>query len=505
MSAAGGIARECVEAYLYATPPLEVLIFRRPPARGSIWVPISGKVEPTDRDLESAVRRELAEETGLRDVQRLFPLDWHVPFRADNGESWRLHAYAVEVGRAFVPVLSPEHDAFEWVNPVEAVRRLHYEDNRAAVARIVARVGGPRSEDAGPRAPADAPDPASPPERVGGPGSEGAPARVFPTLGPELFSAVRSSRAHRVVLQVPAGLVRNAHDLAARLREETGIPVTLATRPCFGACDFPSRDEARADVAVVLGHAPIPNVALVRPTYFVEMREPGGDPEGLAGTVAAAGVPRRLGLVFSVQHMDLLAPLRAALARRGYDPKVGSGDRRLAYPGQALGCNYTGAEAVEEAVDAFLFVGTGRFHPVGLAFAVDRPVWSLDPLQNVLEPAIDRASLIRRRQLLVASVREARRWGILASTFAGQSRMPMALSLQERARATGREAEILVFDRLDPRDLEGRALDAYVNTACPRIALDDGPNYPRPVLTPPEFLMAIGERPLEPYRFDTYH
>jgi len=25
------------------------------------------------------------------------------------------------------------------------------------------------------------------------------------------------------------------------------------------------------------------------------------------------------------------------------------------------------------------------------------------------------------------------------------------------------------------------------------------------VLTPPEFLMALGELPLEPYRFDTYH
>jgi 2-(3-amino-3-carboxypropyl)histidine synthase len=329
---------------------------------------------------------------------------------------------------------------------------------------------------------------------------------VFPSLGPELFRALREARPGHLVLQVPAGLVRNAHDLAARLREEVGVPVSLAARPCFGACDLPSLDEApRADVAVVLGHAPIPNVPLVRPTYFVEMREPVGDPEALANTVAAAGVPRRLGLVVSVQHLDLVEPLGAALARRGYEVRSGKGDRRLAYAGQALGCNYTGAEAVEAGVDAFLFVGTGRFHPIGLAFAVERPVWSLDPLQNQLEPPIDRATLIRRRQLVVASVREARRWGVLVSTFAGQNRMPTALALQERARARGREAEILLFDRLDPRDLEGRALDAYVNTACPRIAIDDGPNYPKPVLTPPEFLMAIGELPLEPYRFDTYH
>jgi 2-(3-amino-3-carboxypropyl)histidine synthase len=331
-------------------------------------------------------------------------------------------------------------------------------------------------------------------------------AYVFPTIGPPLFDALRSAAPRRIVLQVPAGLVRNAHELAARLHEETGAAVSLAARACFGACDFPSRDEApRAEVAVVLGHSPIPNVRLVRPTYFVEMRDPGGDPAALAETVARANLPRRLGLVASVQHLDLVDPLIAALERGGRTVRVRAGDRRLAYPAQALGCNYTGAESLAADVDAFLFLGTGRFHPVGLAFAVDRPVWSLDPLQNRIEEPIDRASLVRRRQLTVARARDARTWGLLVSTFAGQNRMPTALALQERARARGREAEILVFDRLDPRDLEGRALDAYVNTACPRIALDDGDSYAKPMLTPPEFLMALGELPLEPYRFDTYH
>jgi 2-(3-amino-3-carboxypropyl)histidine synthase len=331
-------------------------------------------------------------------------------------------------------------------------------------------------------------------------------AMVFPRVGDELFEALRRERPARIVLQVPAGLVRNAHELVDRLRSETGAVVVLAARACFGACDFPSRDEApRADVAVVLGHAPIPNVALPRTTFFVEMRESGGDPSTLADLLDARHVPRRLGLVASVQHLDLVPGLSSELGRRGYDVRVGQGDRRLAYAAQALGCNYTGAEAIAGEVDAFLFVGTGRFHPIGLAFAVDRPVWSLDPLQGTLDAPIDRAELVGRRLLTVAVARDARRWGILVSTFGGQNRSPTALALQERARAKGREAEILMFDRLDPRDLEGRAFDAYVNTACPRIALDDSANYPRPVLTPPEFLMALGDLPLEPYRFDTYH
>ena len=140
---AGPVAKECVEGYLFASPPLELLLFRRPPSRGQIWVPVSGKVEPTDRDFPSALRREVAEETGLAlRTDELIDLDWHVPFRADNGETWRLHAFAVEVPRSFQPSLSPEHEAAEWVSAEEAVRRLHFEDNRAAVERLRERLPG---------------------------------------------------------------------------------------------------------------------------------------------------------------------------------------------------------------------------------------------------------------------------------------------------------------------------------------------------------------------------
>jgi lipoyl(octanoyl) transferase len=137
------VARECVEGYLYSTAPLRVLLFRRPPSRGAIWVPVSGKVEPSDATFLAALRRELLEETGLRTPLKVDSLDWEVPFRADNGEVWRLHAFAVEVAPGFEPKIGPEHDAFEWVSPSAATRRLHFPDNRTAVRRLVARIGPP--------------------------------------------------------------------------------------------------------------------------------------------------------------------------------------------------------------------------------------------------------------------------------------------------------------------------------------------------------------------------
>jgi 2-(3-amino-3-carboxypropyl)histidine synthase len=336
--------------------------------------------------------------------------------------------------------------------------------------------------------------------------SPGAPGRVFSTVGPELFATLRSSNFRRVALQVPAGLTRGARELADTIRTEGRVDVLLVARACFGACDFPSPDEVPGvDASIVLGHSPIPNVRLSLPTFFVEMRHPGGDPSALAETLVANHLPSPLGLVVSVQHMDLVGPFEAAAHSRGIELLTGTGDRRLAYPVQALGCNYTSAEQIASRVEGFLFLGTGQFHPRGLAFAVDRPVWALDPLTGQLEPPIDRANLIRDRLLLIAQCRGARKWGVLVSTFAGQNRSPTALALIRKARARGLDAEALVFGRLDPADLLGRDFDAYVNTACPRIALDDSSLYPRPVLTPPEFLQAIGERPLTEYRFDTYH
>ncbi len=144
----GPVARECVEGYLFADPPLELLIFRRPPARGRIWVPISGKVEPSDASFEAALARELTEETGLAEPRRVVPLDWHVKFRSEQGQVWRLHAYGVEVPRSFAPRLSEEHEEAAWVSAAEARARLHYEDNRAAVDRLAEVLGSGRPRNA---------------------------------------------------------------------------------------------------------------------------------------------------------------------------------------------------------------------------------------------------------------------------------------------------------------------------------------------------------------------
>ena len=134
------VDQECVEGYIFGGTPPQFLILRRPPGRGRIWVPVSGKVDATDRDFEAAVRREIAEETGFDRPRTVFPLDWSFRFEGPDGRRWRLHAFGVELEGPVAPRLSSEHDAYEWLGYREASERLHYPDNREALARLHRRL-----------------------------------------------------------------------------------------------------------------------------------------------------------------------------------------------------------------------------------------------------------------------------------------------------------------------------------------------------------------------------
>jgi len=46
-------------------------------------------------------------------------------------------------------------------------------------------------------------------------------------------------------------------------------------------------------------------------------------------------------------------------------------------------------------------------------------------------------------------------------------------------------------------------VDAYINTACPRIAMDDSARYSKPMLTLVEAEIVLGIREWDNYEFDS--
>ena len=68
---------------------------------------------------------------------------------------------------------------------------------------------------------------------------------------------------------------------------------------------------------------------------------------------------------------------------------------------------------------------------------------------------------------------------------------------------SGREAFLILLDDVSPNLLLPFIdIDAFVMTACPRIAIDDSKMYKKPLLTPPELEIVLGKRKWEDYEID---
>lgn len=80
--------------------------------------------------------------------------------------------------------------------------------------------------------------------------------------------------------------------------------------------------------------------------------------------------------------------------------------------------------------------------------------------------------------------------------------MELAKELRQKAEQKGKEAFLIMLDEVTPEALLSFKADAFVNTACPRIAIDDAARYKVPLLTPIEFEIALGARKWEEYKFD---
>lgn len=86
----------------------------------------------------------------------------------------------------------------------------------------------------------------------------------------------------------------------------------------------------------------------------------------------------------------------------------------------------------------------------------------------------------------------------------GQARPGLAAEIVREIRDAGREATILVTDEITPDSLLPYREDAFVSTACPRVAMDDQAKYPKPLLTATEIGIVLGLRSWDDYLFDAF-
>lgn len=313
---------------------------------------------------------------------------------------------------------------------------------------------------------------------------------------------LRQNQVRKVALQMPSGLRPYLKEIERVFREENCETYILASS-CYGACDIADEDarDLGCDALVHYGHSDI-GIPTSIPTLYVEARM-NVEPFEALDKVLPELQASVWGLTSTIQHVHWLEEIQDFLEEKGIKSLIGEPGSRCKYPGQILGCGWGSGHSVEEEVDGFVYIGTGDFHPLGLSLATDNPVIAVNPISNSNENIDqEKETFLRKRAALLSKAKSAEFLGILTSTKKGQNRLKMGKNLAKKLEKAGYRTFVLVTDDLTPEILKDYRLDAYVNTACPRIPLSDEKRYDEPILTPFEARVLAGEEEWEPYHLD---
>ena len=300
--------------------------------------------------------------------------------------------------------------------------------------------------------------------------------------------------AKRVLLQMPEGLKPEAPRLAKLVEKAGALPI-ISADPCYGACDLATSEAESldADLIIHFGHAKLLKHEKV-PTLYFEARVTFTVDSAVVAAIPLLEGCDRIGLATTVQHVQTLDKVREILVRAGKTIEVGD-SRRLPYPGQVVGCDFSNVKSVANDVDAFLFVGGGKFHALGVALASSKPTIVADPYSGTAYSVIDEAQkILRQRYASIDEAQHAKNYGVLISLKPGQKHLDVALRIKEDLEKMGKTACLLAIREIQPEVLlEFPSIDAYVNTACPRISLDDASKFAKPMITVQEFRVISGE------------
>ncbi|RLI92362.1 MAG: hypothetical protein DRO94_04145 [Candidatus Altiarchaeales archaeon] len=185
---------------------------------------------------------------------------------------------------------------------------------------------------------------------------------------------------------------------------------------------------------------------------------------------------RRIGIVTTTQHINRLEEIMKFLKENGMDP---------IFCGRILGCNVENLIKKSKNVDSFLYIGSGKFHPLGLSIKTEKPVFFANPLSNSFGRISEgeKERYLKRRKSSIAKSLTGKIFGIIVSTKSGQFDINLALEIKKKLEERGKKAFIFSGDEITPDKLLGFNVDAWINTACPRL-VDD--YFDKPVINPDE-------------------
>jgi 2-(3-amino-3-carboxypropyl)histidine synthase len=300
----------------------------------------------------------------------------------------------------------------------------------------------------------------------------------------QISKIIAEQKPKKIGIQAPDGLLSTMLELAEMIEEKHGVETMILYDPSYGTCYLMNFDARRLglDLVLNLGHSvgvdKIGNTYLVDVEYNVDFR-----PVLDLALKQIKGKFSRIGVVTISNHKSQLDAVVMYLTDKGMSALKGESEGML-FDGQVFGCNYYSARNIAKDVDAFFFLGQSRFHAIGVRLNTRKPTFMLDPFFNLVEDMDKEAEQVERKAILsVLKAKDAERIGVIVSMKEGQLFRKQAEEVRDRLTGLGKKTYLFHLREVNAQRVAAiRGIDAFVETACPRVALDNE-DFDRPMLS----------------------
>lgn len=311
-----------------------------------------------------------------------------------------------------------------------------------------------------------------------------------------MITEITKRRVKRVLLQFPEGLRTAASRTSKLIEENTEALAIVSMDPCYGACDLPIYQAKRLEVDLIIhfGHTPY-TIEEDIPILYLEVPSNVDILKTIRKALRSLKGHQKIGLATTVQHVPSLQSVERFLEEKGLSPIIGKKRGKIKYDGQILGCDYSTMQDIDESVDIFLLIGS-MFHALGAALALSSNIILADPYQNrIIDMREKKRTELKRRWARILKAREITDFGIIVSSKTGQFRLDEGIRIKRLLEDSNKRGTLLVSSEVSPKILENFTnFKAYVNTACPRITIDDAQQFRRTILSIEDVEIMMGKK-----------
>src|SRR3989344_3713221 len=313
----------------------------------------------------------------------------------------------------------------------------------------------------------------------------------------KLINQIKEKNPKRILLQLPEGLKKEASRLTKFIGENTNAEVIISGEPCWGACDI-ALDEARnlkADLIILYGHAPFMKINF--PILYIEARYEASIEDLIKKSLKEIKDFQKIAIVCSVQHMHQIPIAEKILRENNKEVFIPPKKGFAFYNGQVLGCEYNGLKSIKDKFDAILVIGN-NFHALGAALAIPKKVILIDPFnREVYSMDKKRDLIIRQRIFAINKVKDSRVIGVIIDNKPGQH-FGSAHYIKNKLEKLDKEVVLLSMNEITNDKLVNLYnIDAFIETACPRISTEDYARFSKPVINYREALVVIEDLTFE--------